>query len=217
MKTTLKLFFLAAALLLSEIVGATAQAPDIIRINGKEHALNTNPLSAQLEGMNWQPPTNFVTSTGNWRGHVATWEVRKKQLLLTDVTILVTGADSGEFVKQSILAELFPSSPSEVPATWYSGALVVPLGRMTNYVHMGYGSSYERYLVIRVNDGQVVEQLELSESEFGEYAERKFEEFSGTEEFRKSLESMRKEAGGMTEEQMIDFMRSFYAERYLSR
>lgn len=211
-----KVLILAAVLLLPGIACATAQAPDTIHIDGEEHALNTNPLRAHLESIKWEPPENAVLSSGNWRGYIASWKVKNEQLLLKDVTILVEEGNRGEYAKKSIITELFPSSPSGVLASWYSGALIVPQGKIINYVHMGYASTYESYEVLRVEAGRVIEHLKLSSDEFGQYSDRKFEEFSATEEFKESLDELRKNMDGMTEEQIIGFMKSFFTERYLS-
>lgn len=216
MAKILKAFLLAVSLMLPGVACATAQVPDTIRIDGEEHDLNTNPLSAHLESVGWKRPENIVISSANWRGYVASWEVKNEQLLLIDVTVLVGGVDRGDYVKKSILTELFPSSPTGVLANWYSGALIVPQGEITNYVHMGYDSSYESYQVLRVDAGRVTEHLRLSSDEFEQYKDEKFEQFSATDEFRESLDRLRKEADGMTEEQIIGFMKSFFTERYLS-
>lgn len=216
MAKTLKTFLLAISLILPGVACATAQVPDTIRIDGEEHNLNTNPLNAYLEGVRWNRPENIVILSANWRGYIASWEVKDEKLLLIDVTVLLGGTDRGDYVRKSILTELFPSSPTGVPANWYSGALIVPQGEVTNYVHMGYGSSYESYQVLRVDAGRVTEHLKLSSDEFEQYKSRKFEEFSATDEFKEALDRMRKEADGMTDEQIIGFMRSFFTERYLS-
>jgi hypothetical protein len=207
---------LAVALFFPGIAFATAQAPDVIRINGEERALNTNPLSAYLKRINWRPPEEAVTSSGNWRGYIASWEVKEHKLFLTDVTIRLHEADPGNYIKKSILTDLFPSASDGVFADWHSGALIIPQGKITRYIHMGYGSSYESYQILRIVSGQVIEHLVLSSDEFDQYKDKKFKEFSLTEEFKESFERLREEADGMTEEQTLDFMRGFFAERYLS-
>src|SRR3546814_7335855 len=78
---------------------------------------------------------------------------------LRDATILVAGEEAGDYTPKSILGDLFPSTEAPVVADWYSGALIVPDGERTKYVHMGYGSSYERYQVLRIAAGRVVEHL----------------------------------------------------------
>src|SRR3546814_16055167 len=61
---------------------------------------------------------------------------------------------------------------------WYSGALIVPDGKRTKYVHMGYGSSYERYQVLRIAAGRVVAHVKLSAGEFERYKAAKSEAFT---------------------------------------
>lgn len=195
---------------------ATAQMPDRIRIDNVDHALNTNPLDSQLAAKEWKPPKDAVISSANWRGYTAAWAIADDQLVLEDATVRMPGTEPGDYVAKSILAEIFPSAPTPVVAKWYSGALIVPDGEVTHYVHMGYGSSYERYQVLRIAEGLVIERLKLSGDEFERYKAEKFEAFTHTQEFRDSLDALRKEADGLDDEQLLDFMKSFFAERYLS-
>lgn len=157
-----------------------------------------------------------MISSANWRGYTASWEIADGQLVLRDVTLLVAAGDSGDYAPKSILGDLFPSTAAPVVADWYSGALIVPDGEITHYVHMGYGSSYERYQVLRVAAGRVVEHLKLSAGEFERYKADKFEAFTRTGEYREALEQLREESDELGEDQLRDFMMSFYAERYLS-
>ena len=45
---------------------------------------------------------------------------------------------------------------------WFSGEIRVPVGRMIQYVHMGYESTYESDLLIEIIDGLVVSRIEIS-------------------------------------------------------
>jgi len=38
-------------------------------------------------------------------------------------------------------------------ASWYSGDLISPQGRLIQYVHMGYSSIYERELQCKIENG----------------------------------------------------------------
>ncbi|WP_223115451.1 hypothetical protein [Luteimonas suaedae] len=194
---------------------ATAQVPDYIRIDRVDHALNTNPLEPHLAHKNWKPPEDAAISSANWRGYIASWEVAQGQLVLNDVTIHVSSSEPGDYVAKSILADLFPSTTTPVVADWYSGALIISEGEITHYVHMGYGSSYERYQVLRVASGKVIERLQLSADEFERYKAEKFKAFTTTDEFKESIANMRKDVDTRTDEQLFDFIKSYYAERYL--
>ena len=202
------------ALAISAVAFATAQTPDTIILNGQEYSLNTNPLTLYLREKKWTRPEDAVVSSANWRGYTAVWEIVDHQLMLKDVTIRINiGKD--RYAKKSILRDLFPNSETIV-ATWYSGALIIPDGEMTQYVHMGYGSMHSHYQIVRVKHGQVEEQLSLSEDEFRKYKQVKFQEFMKTSEYEKSLAELLKDGTDMSPDELKDFMMSFYAETYLA-
>ncbi|RDZ27580.1 hypothetical protein DX914_13065 [Lysobacter silvisoli] len=205
---------LLCALVVPSLALATAQIPDVLLIDGKEHALNTNPLDAHLQAKGWTPPKEGLISSANWRGYVARWAVADGQLLLKDVTIMVEAKDE-EMARKSILADLFPGK-TQIVADWYTGALIVPDGKMIHYVHMGYGSTYDHYQVLRVSSGRVIEQLSMSGEEFKQYRARKFEAFKQTDEFKKAYAELKRDSQSLSEEQMLGFMASFFAERYLA-
>jgi len=212
----LTIAIIALAIMFPAVASATAQAPDRIRIDGQDYELNTNPLEPWLEAHAWKPPEEVETSSANWRGYIASWEIVDGQLVLRDVTIRVAGEEPGDSTSKSILGDLFQSAAVRVVADWYSGALIVPDGEVTHYVHMGYGSSYERYQVLRIANGRVIEHVRMSAEEFERYKAEKFAAFSATEEYRTSLETLREQGDGLSDEQLRDFMMSYYAERYLS-
>lgn len=53
------------------------------------------------------------------------------------------------------LGTIFPGFPERVFAHWYSGTLRIPKGKMLEYEHMGYASTYERDLFITLEKGIV--------------------------------------------------------------
>lgn len=196
---------------------ATAQVPDLLIVDGKEFALNTNPLESQLEQKQWKPPEEAMTSTANWRGYVATWEVKEGKLFLKEVAIMVSDPKSdGKYRRKVITSDLYPDVP-EVHAAWYTGALIVPDGNMTEYVHMGYGSSFDHYQVFRVRAGQVIERLSMTDAQFGAYKEKKFAEFRKTETYKKAYADFLKEAPDLGETHAIGFIKAYFAETYLSQ
>lgn len=136
---------------------ATAQIPDEIVIDGKTEALLTNPLEPVLRNNDWfQHPYNKYKPNGTcsalWRGYRATWEVKTGELYLIKIDLDACSSKPREMP----LTSLFPGTTGPVKATWYTGSLTVPLGKIVEYVHMGYGSRYEGYLFMDVKDGKVV-------------------------------------------------------------
>ncbi len=205
------------ASLLPAIGLATAQWPDVIHIDGEKHSLNVNPLRELLTQKNWQRPENAMVSSANWRGYIATWEIRDGQLVLVDATIRIMKTSHRDYDEHSIVPELFPSAAGAVRADWFSGALIIPQGELVHYVHLGYDSLYQGYQVIRIDVGQVIEHLQLSSEEFVAYKDRKFEEFITTAEFRKAFQGLRDQDDPMPDEEIIGFLKSVMTDRYLAR
>lgn len=148
---------------------ATAQFPEIIRIDGgKQVGITTLPLSPYLElPDNVERFQRYLKEgqgcTALWRNYVGSWEIKNKKLYLTKFEI---NACSTERKRAIPLDKLFPGKSQPVLADWYSGYLVIPQGKMTQYVHMGYESRYERYLVVHILKGNVAEQKVLTDKEY---------------------------------------------------
>jgi len=63
----------------------------------------------------------------------------------------------GPRVLQTVeLEDLFPGSAGRVFADWVTGTFRVPQGNMIEYVHMGYESRYESYLLLQIDHGMVI-------------------------------------------------------------
>ena len=202
------------------VAWGTAQAPDILLLQGKRQALNTNPLSAWLKANPDRLPRDGVMSSGNWRGYVATWEVAQGKLWLRMVTVKYALEDDSrgypKYEDRDVTDRLFPGR-KEIVAECYSGTLILPTGKLVEYVHMGYGSTYESYKVVWVDRGEVSKSLDLSADQFTELRRERFRAFQKTEEYRTELAKMLKEDGDEADrERTIQFMYEFYAEQYLS-
>ncbi len=138
---------------------ATAQIPDEIRFDGRTEMLFSEPLNAFLAiGSNLDKLRPFLRErcSGSWRGYQATWEVRGVDLFLV---ALVT-APCNSMPNSVPLERIFPGPTSAVLASWFSGSLVVPIGRQVEYVHKGYESRCEKYLVFQVIGGRIISRNE---------------------------------------------------------
>lgn len=151
----------------------TAQTPDRIRFqpHGATHPLCENPLDSFLRDRGLRKTRGGMMSTANWRGYVATWLLQKDGLWLTSVSsnglivdrrqseadAEVAGALDG---RPFSVDGLFPDDtrPADAPvfADWYSGELRIPEGEMIQYVHGGYGTTYERDRLILIERGRFV-------------------------------------------------------------
>ncbi len=97
--------------------------------------------------------------SGSWRDYRGSWEIRESRLYL--VRIETDPCD--EKPREIPLGSLFPVEPGAVFASWYTGSLVVPVGRQLAYVHMGYQSRYERYIVFTIKGGVVASKTETTD------------------------------------------------------
>lgn len=131
----------------------TAQVPERIAIDGQDHALFDCPLSDWFVLSETESPFEGH-STALWRGYVGHWSVDGGRLYL--VGLEGHDAEGNELRLDAI----FPGWP-RVFGHWYSGTLRVPLGRQLEYRHMGFGSRYERDLVIDVRRGVVTGMREI--------------------------------------------------------
>lgn len=217
MKVLASVLMVCLALAIAPAVKATAQLSDLLIVEGKEFTLNTNPLETELQKKQWTPPEDALISSANWRGYLATWEIKDDKLFLKDVSIAVINPkDEHDDMLKSITGDLYPGA-AEVFAEWYTGALIVPDGKMTRYVHMGYGSSFDHYQVFRVNAGKVVEHLSMTGAEFEAYKETKFAAFRKTDAYAEAYADFRKQAPDLSEAHAEDFIKAYFAETYLSQ
>jgi hypothetical protein len=152
---------LISALLLlgtSAAAFATGQIPDVIRVGRAEYPLFSNPLEKLYQTVRRPDFTETAeaSSSGNWRGYVARWTIDGDRLYLTDIRSYIRG-------KRITLRQLFPGRVRDrrVLADWYSGSLRVPDGKQLQYVHMGYGSTYERDIIYHVKQGRVISRRTL--------------------------------------------------------
>jgi hypothetical protein len=128
----------------------SAQIPEVLLYEGNRVPMCTEPLSvllATLTGASRFRPT----STALCRGYIGTWEVSDNRLFLIELT--------GQLADGTIASvrTLFPEAQGPVFATWYSGTIRVPRGKMLKYVHMSYRSIYEEDLLFDVVEGSVRE------------------------------------------------------------
>lgn len=126
----------------------TAQIPEQLRYEGEDLAMCTNPLN-DFFAMGGVNPRFGSNCTALWRGYVGRWDIVDGRLYL--VGLHGTLEDGTE----ASLATIFPDFPERVFAHWYSGTIRIPRGKELEYVHMGYGSKFERDLLLDVERGVV--------------------------------------------------------------
>ena len=176
-------------------VFATAQYPDKIIYNGKEYNLHSNPLESYFEKYPDKRPESNIMSSALWRGYIATFEVKDNQLFLKDIKIQYSDTiskESNTYKWRSVIKEIFPDSKN-VKIDWLTGLLVIPHGELVNYVHMGYGSTYENYILLEIDKGDLKKEKHFKYEEYERFRERQFQAFKQTEEYKKIKADLQKE------------------------
>jgi hypothetical protein len=139
-----------------------AQIPDKIVLNGAAEELYSNPLEQYWVRMDKKRPS-FDPLPNCRRGYVATWEINGGELFLRSVdgnyerSTLFFGKESARFSMKVLFTKSFGRL---VKATWYSGKLRIPQGKMTTWDE-DYGSRFEQEIIITVEKGNVVKMVTL--------------------------------------------------------
>ena len=126
----------------------TAQVSETLLLDGHKLRLCEVPLNSYFALTGVAPRFRAETSAC-WRGYIGRWEIKDSRLYLIDID------GSYEDGSPATLESLFPGFPDRVFAHWYSGTLRVPQGELLKYRHMGWASTFERDLLIEVEDGVV--------------------------------------------------------------
>ncbi len=193
-------------------VFATAQYPDKIIYNGKEYSLHSNPLESYFEKNPDKRPKGGIMSTALWRGYVATFEVRDNQLFLKDIEIEyqdTTSKESYNYKWRSVINEVFPDQKN-IKIDWLTGLLVIPHGKLVNYVHMGYGSTFKNYILLEIDKGDVKKEKRFKYKDYERFKEKQFQAFKQTEDYKRIKADLQKD--GSTDEFIDSFLRSFVTE-----
>jgi len=144
----MKILLVALAVLAFMVPGAalaTTQCSEILYLDGQEHSLISNPLE-QYYGPNNPRPKFRAPNTATWRGYIGTWEIKGGVLYLKAIRAWTEKGEVG-------LEALFPGQKGPVAATWFTGKLRVPQGKVLKpYVPHPI---YEKYLMITVERGRV--------------------------------------------------------------
>lgn len=143
---------------------ATGQAGDILIWNGDTLTVFSNPLELRSDIDSLRPrffgEKDASINTACWRGYIAEWTIIENEIYLTN--IFSCNYDS----IKSDLKVVFGSECENgiVKATWLTGNILIPKGKLINYVHMGYDSFYETELVLTFKNGILTGQKKYDNS-----------------------------------------------------
>lgn len=126
----------------------TAQSREILTYNGKKTGIAIEPLKLYLE----KNSIRFLpASSACWRGYQGFWEVKDGKLYLTRLIANI------EEYKEVGLDYLFPGQ-DEAFAQWFTGEIRIPKGKKLESEDSEYISIYEKELVLKFADGELVDE-----------------------------------------------------------
>ncbi|MEQ1923347.1 MAG: hypothetical protein ABL952_12645 [Pyrinomonadaceae bacterium] len=217
--TMKKLIFFALIVLMftSSKALATAQYPDKIVYNGITYSLYSNPMEAYFEKNPGKKPKGEVGSSALWRGYVATFEIVNGSVHLKDIEIRVREDKSKSITGfKSVLEEVVEPGKT-LKIDWFSGILVLPEGKLINYVHMGYESTYEKYILLAVEKSNFTSERRFDDKEYEVFKQKQFEEFKKTPAYKKAIDEITKQ-GNFDPKFADDFLKGFitsYTSKFL--
>ena len=206
------LFTIGLTIFLSTTVFGTAQAADRIIYNGKTYRLFTNPLESYFEKYPDKRPAGEVWSTALWRGYIATFEIKDNQLYIKKIEVEVF-LDTIDYKRiwKNVLNEVFPNQEL-VKIDWFTGLLVLPYGKLVNYVHMGYGSTYKHYILLEIDKGVLKQQKQFNYKKYEKFKKKQFQAFKKTEEYEKTIIELEKSDRFENKQQIDAFLKNFILE-----
>ena len=137
---------------------ATGQIPDRLIYKGDTLSIFANPLEQLYENDTLRPKffgdKEVCMSTACWRGYQAEWVIINDHLYLTGIFSCCFYEDNIKADLNKLFGNKFIDG--KVKADWFTANIIAPQGKQLYYVHMGYGSLYEKELELQFKNGQLV-------------------------------------------------------------
>jgi hypothetical protein len=108
----------------------TTKRCDQIIIKGIQYKFKTLPLDDYWMDENPKPHMAIIRSS-NWRGYIATWEIKNDCLYLLDIEIYTPEPTYG-------LNYVFPHMKGKIKARWYTGEFSVPQSQLIYHFNDGF-------------------------------------------------------------------------------
>jgi hypothetical protein len=124
---------------------ATEQGRDTITFGSEQGSMHERPLNDYLRRLPVIPRFD-ISSTANYKGYTATWEVKDLRLSLATFHAKTNGQPYS-------VSFLFPGRKLPVHADWYSGLIHI-IGGRKSLVPGGY--TYERVTELQVTNGVII-------------------------------------------------------------
>ncbi|MEH6770049.1 hypothetical protein [Maribacter arcticus] len=132
----------------------TAQIREIIMINNDEYSMDNTPLESHLNKPPKRQSFNYRT-TACWRGYRGSWNLDNDQLYLIHLKGNRYDIES-KTIKEVYIDYLFPNQ-EKVFASWFTGVLTVPDGKILTNWNIDNFSNYEHILQLKFDKGILID------------------------------------------------------------
>lgn len=148
------------------------QIRDKLLYEGEEHYLNQELLEGYFKAFPEKKPESDVVCTALWRGYIATFEIREKQLFIKTLEIFNDTDLNTQFVK-----DLFPNNNKY---EWYSGLVRIDEFRGD------WDDEHEehRFEYLEIYKGDLVQKRTMNFEELSVFKEYQFEYFKTTAHYK---------------------------------
>ena len=135
----------------------TMQRPDTIIYNDEQRIIYSQPLKPYFESLEQKPVFLSMVTSMTSRGYYAGWLLKNNQLYLIDFLGLQLTSNWTEL--EYNLTDLFPKEAAPIFAHWFSGQIIIPLGKN---ISTSMYSRYERHLILYLDKGMFINEEEVS-------------------------------------------------------
>lgn len=162
-KRLVLVFIVSVGFLLTNTAFATQQEPDYLRVGSDNLIFETgwafpSPVTLYFRQKKIENPFTAL-STGNYRGHIAQWEVANNKLYLKEVVIGQDIKNPGFYGIQS--EQPSPSASGAVFADWFSGLI-----RAFQYPNSDKRQTLEAVHVFYIKKGEVIDSVNIRVEEY---------------------------------------------------
>jgi hypothetical protein len=153
MTKNLTLFIILNLVCLNSIF-STEQTPDYLIYKNDTLRIYSNPLGEKVEQLfkDKKFTKQRCLSTACWRGYRATWKIEDGKLYLLKI------ADCCNSEIRADLKLIFGNEliNNKVLANWYSGEIIIPVGKNIYGEHMGYSNVHEFEDILEIKEGEIL-------------------------------------------------------------
>ena len=179
-----KLLLLTMMLISAGSILATPQIPDILIYEGASYPIYEELLGVYFKRFPERKPVNDDVCSANWRGYIATFEVRRGVLALKDFV-----ADSCGTSRPALSTVVPDGKPLFID--WYSGLLLSLYGRNdADPYSLSWLDSSENYSLFEVDAGHLRRAKHFTNAEYLRFRKRQFAEFKKTPEYKAEVREM---------------------------